>query len=284
MKSSLLKRVITGAVLIAFVVGFFFLRLALVSLFNILVALMIILGSYELSSKLFLKREYPDGEVVYFAQDAEKVELIVTVISSFLIIPAYYFFGVITAVSVVLAEIVASGLISLIYGRGIKLFLKGILSAIYPKLLLLCISISNALAVNSLLALVMIFVVPSMTDTFAYFVGSTFKGVKLCPKISPNKTVSGAIGGLIGGVVSAIALYFILPPVTNISNAWWLFIVIGLVASILTQIGDIFESFVKRKLGIKDMGNIFPGHGGVLDRVDGIMLASVFITIMMAII
>ena len=130
----------------------------------------------------------------------------------------------------------------------------------------------------------MIFVVPSMTDTFAYFVGSTFKGVKLCPKISPNKTVSGAIGGLIGGVVSAIALYFILPPVTNISNAWWLFIVIGLVASILTQIGDIFESFVKRKLGVKDMGNIFPGHGGVLDRVDGIMLASVFITIMMAII
>ena len=102
-------------------------------------------------------------------------------------------------------------------------------------------------------------------------------------KISPNKTVSGAIGGLLGGVIATVVLYFIVPPVTNIKNDWIIFIALGIVCSILTQVGDIFESHIKRSIGIKDMGNILPGHGGVLDRVDGTMFASVAIALTMTI-
>ena len=280
MKSSLLKRVITASVLIAVVVGFFFLRPIYLPLFNILTGLLIVVGGYELSSKLFLKRVNDNGETEYFATDADKTVMIVTTLSSLLVVPAYAVFGIITAVCVIVSEIVVDILITLIYKKDTSFYIKSLLSAVYPKFLLLSLSVANDLPQNALLALIMIFAIPSATDTFAYFVGSLVKGVKLCPKISPNKTVSGAIGGVIGGILASIALFFIFKP----DNAWWLFLIIGLVSSVLSQIGDIFESLIKRKIGIKDMGNIFPGHGGVLDRVDGIMLASTFIAIIMSII
>ena len=280
MKSSLLKRVITASVLIAVVVGFFFLRPVYLPLFNILTGLLIVVGGYELSSKLFLKRVNDNGETEYFATDADKTAMIVTTLSSLLVVPAYAIFGIITAVCVIVSEIVVDILITLIYKKDTKFYLKALLSAVYPKFLLLSLSVANALPQNSLLTLIMIFAIPSATDTFAYFVGSLVKGVKLCPKISPNKTVSGAVGGVIGGMLASIVLFFIFKP----DNAWWIFLIIGLVSSVLSQLGDIFESLLKRKIGIKDMGNIFPGHGGVLDRVDGIMVAGTFIAIIMSLI
>ena len=118
-----------------------------------------------------------------------------------------------------------------------------------------------------------------MSDVFAYLVGSKGGGKKLCPKLSPKKTWSGAIGGTIGGVVSSIVLYFIFKPTVNFFSPILLFILIGLIASILNIFGDLFESFIKRKVGIKDMGKIMPGHGGVLDRIDGTMFVMAFMFI-----
>ena len=137
-----------------------------------------------------------------------------------------------------------------------------------------------------------------LTDTFAYFVGSAIKGPKLCPTISPKKTISGAIGGVVGGMLGALLLYFCFEVwqifgITNslitlgISNSIWIYLLIGFIGGILDEIGDLVSSQIKRKTGIKDFGNIFPGHGGVLDRIDGIsfvmMGVGVFVQILLII-
>ena len=133
-------------------------------------------------------------------------------------------------------------------------------------------------------AMLLIFVISPCTDTFAYLVGSLIGGKKMCPKLSPKKTWSGGIGGLLGGVVGSLLAYLIFPVEVNFFSPILLFIIVGVFASVLTQVGDLFESFIKRKAGIKDMGNIMPGHGGVLDRIDGTMFASVLIFIVFALV
>ena len=105
---------------------------------------------------------------------------------------------------------------------------------------------------------------------------------KLCPNLSPKKTVAGAIGGLVGGGLSGLICYFIfkgqiLSLGLSLPLVW--LIGIGVVGSVLTQAGDLFESYVKRKVNIKDMGKIMPGHGGVMDRIDGTLFLAVFLFI-----
>ena len=130
------------------------------------------------------------------------------------------------------------------------------------------------------IGLLLVFVISALTDTFAYLVGMTYGKIrkgnvkKLCPKLSPNKTVAGAIGGLIGGAIGSVAIYFIFGGALNLELGWLIFIAIGIVMAIATEVGDLLESLIKRRAGIKDMGKIMPGHGGVLDRIDGILLAS----------
>ena len=102
------------------------------------------------------------------------------------------------------------------------------------------------------------------SDIGGYVFGKTFKGPKLT-KISPNKTVSGSIGSLILSCLTfSISIYFFTNSFSYIN------LLIGIITSIGCQMGDLFFSFLKRKAKIKDTGNFFPGHGGVLDRLDGI--------------
>ena len=102
------------------------------------------------------------------------------------------------------------------------------------------------------------------TDIFAYFAGRSFGGPKLAPRVSPNKTWSGLIGGMAGAaVIGGIAAWFL-----GIGEP---FLYLGAPMGLLAQLGDLYESSVKRRLGVKDSGTIIPGHGGVLDRLDGLL-------------
>ena len=127
----------------------------------------------------------------------------------------------------------------------------------------------------SLVVLVFAFVIPIITDTFAYLMGGLIGGKKLCPKISPNKTISGAVGGFVWCVLLSVAIFFIFNSIPSMATMLadagitvWKIAIISGVGSILSQCGDLFESYLKRTAGVKDSGNIMPGHGGILDRFD----------------
>lgn len=119
------------------------------------------------------------------------------------------------------------------------------------------------------LAILFLFAVVWTTDTLAYFVGRAVGGPKLAPAISPGKTWSGAIGGTVAGVVAGV-LVATLAGTGNQGLAG----LAALLLSIVSQIGDLFESWVKRRHGAKDSSQLIPGHGGVMDRVDGLVVAA----------
>ncbi len=119
-----------------------------------------------------------------------------------------------------------------------------------------------------LTALFFLFAVVWATDTGAFFAGRTIGGAKLWPRVSPKKTWAGAVGGLIAAVVAAVA----------VAVAAGLALSPGLIGmavllSIACELGDLFESAVKRRFNVKDSGHIIPGHGGLMDRVDGLIFA-----------
>lgn len=122
---------------------------------------------------------------------------------------------------------------------------------------------------GGLLNVLILFGLVWSTDIFAYFVGRAIGGPKLAPGISPNKTWSGAIGGAIAAVVVGIMIAY-----HNGHAGNPLLPVIILLISIISQGGDLFESWVKRKFGVKDSGTLIPGHGGMMDRVDGLAVAA----------
>lgn len=115
-----------------------------------------------------------------------------------------------------------------------------------------------------------VFVIALLGDTCAYFVGVTFGKHKIAPDISPKKTWEGAIGGLIGSVLGAMLLCIGGSAVTAMPPLWHFFI-LGMVGGAAGQLGDLSASLVKRYCGIKDYGTMFPGHGGMMDRLDSII-------------
>ncbi len=133
----------------------------------------------------------------------------------------------------------------------------------------------------ALFGLVLAISLTVFTDTFAYIFGSLIKGPKLCPKISPKKTISGAVFGLIGGIVAAVVVLAVFKAIyaPYVAIKYWQIILIALFGSALGQVGDLFESYLKRKAGVKDSGNILPGHGGVMDRVDAMLFVIPYIFI-----
>ncbi|HWW46798.1 MAG TPA: phosphatidate cytidylyltransferase [Xanthobacteraceae bacterium] len=118
-------------------------------------------------------------------------------------------------------------------------------------------------------ALIFVFLIVWVTDTLGYFVGRSVGGPKLWPRVSPNKTWAGALGGfggsLVVAIVSTVLGYLPLLPA----------LLLGAGLSVMSQLGDLFESAVKRRFGVKDSSQLIPGHGGLLDRLDGYVAAIV---------
>lgn len=124
---------------------------------------------------------------------------------------------------------------------------------------------------DGIIILLYLFVAIWSSDSGAYFVGRFLGKHKLCPSVSPKKTVEGSIGGIVTAciILFLFNLYFLLVP-------YYAVILIGIVISVVGQLGDLMESLIKRYCDIKDSGNLIPGHGGILDRFDSIMLAAPF--------
>ncbi len=124
--------------------------------------------------------------------------------------------------------------------------------------------------------LLYLILVATMTDTFAYFIGSKFGKHKLAPLISPNKTIEGSVGGsIIGSLIASIFYIFVIKDYRNI----FLLIILTIFLSIIGQLGDLVKSSIKRCEGIKDFSNLIPGHGGIFDRFDSIIFISLTYTI-----
>lgn len=174
-----------------------------------------------------------------------------------------------------------------------------LMSYMYPTVFLVVLIVCNHMVKYSDVAIAFVFAISPCADVMAFTFGKTLGKklpAKMAPHVSPNKTLIGGFGGLIGGMLGAICVFFfyygLCKPVANDMNfanvvfEWQdliFFIGIGVLTSAFSQFGDLVESSIKRKLGIKDMGKILPGHGGILDRIDSSLYASLVIALVFVI-
>ena len=118
------------------------------------------------------------------------------------------------------------------------------------------------------------FIGPWVSDSAAYFCGRAFGKHKLIPDVSPKKTIEGSIGGILfTGIIFIVYAFIVMEKKPDVLTSVMLFAV-GIIISIVSQIGDLIASLIKRKYGIKDYGKLFPGHGGVMDRFDSVLVTA----------
>ena len=255
MNSGLKQRIITGVVLIvAVLLGVLFLPTSFFAVATLIV--FIGLGGWEWGRLVGLD-EFSRGMFV--------VSLLAASLVAYLWLDIRW--AIITAgVSGWIAALV---LLSL-YQQGTELYKQNkwlLRLAAFLVLLPAWVALITLHATYPLLVLYLIFLV-AIADSGAYFTGKAFGKNKLAPQLSPGKTREGALGGLAGVLIWSIlgAWFFNLP-----SSDWIYFIGLSVVSGMLSVSGDLFESLIKREAGMKDSGNILPGHGGILDRVDGLI-------------
>lgn len=267
----MLKRIITGACYVAVLVAFFLLReLVDYRIFDALTYAFIVIGTVELVKMLKPFSVEKLGAII-IAYSAVAPILFITI--EYFIVKGLGYLGVIALALLCLAVIAVYFMVTKTEKGK---FLPSVLGLFYPMAFMTFALMTNELS-NGFIALICAFVISPVSDTFAYFTGKAIGGKKLCPKISPKKTWAGAIGGTIGGAISALLVYFIFNPKISVGSPILFFIVLGLIASVVNIFGDLFESVIKRKVGVKDSGKILPGHGGVLDRIDGTMFVMVIV-------
>ena len=273
------KRIISGAVYVGILTAFFLLRqLVDDRIFNLFIYFLMVAGTFEMAratKKITIKGS-----------------LYLSIIYSAILLPLYYTFeyklfyghGNLAVIYLFALMMIINLVLSIILSIQPQKLLWTILLYVDPALLLYIMFLTNMNSEYAFIMLILAFVISPISDTFAYFVGSKIGGKKLCPKLSPKKTWSGAIGGTVGGIISSIVVYLIFKPQLSVGSPIIFFLILGVLASVINIFGDLFESFIKRKVGIKDMGKIMPGHGGILDRFDGMMFTSVLISLVFLII
>ena len=133
---------------------------------------------------------------------------------------------------------------------------------------------------NGVYIFVLVFIAAWMCDIFAYFTGRFLGKHKLAPNLSPKKTVEGSIGGIVFAIIGCVLYGLILDNVTDLTANYFVLAMLGLILSVISQIGDLWASLIKREHGIKDYSSMLPGHGGVMDRFDSILAIS---TVLMAV-
>lgn len=271
----MLKRAVTAIILVGYAFAMLYLGTAVhYGFLDALIMSFAFVGTYEMYHT-FRKSEY---------KNSWGAPLLLCVA----IYPLWYFLGykgILIALS--LSICLALAVFTFKAEMELKDLLATIFSLIYPMAIAsLAFALSREFPCGGTFAISFAIFLPVFSDTFAYLVGSTLGKRKLCPSISPKKTVAGAIGGLLGSILCAVTffllfdLYAVIPVgyvsfSDSVAVRAVVFVVLGIVGGILAEIGDLAASRIKRTINIKDFGNIFPGHGGVLDRLDSIMFTLV---------
>ncbi|MGI5850866.1 MAG: phosphatidate cytidylyltransferase [Caldicoprobacterales bacterium] len=175
---------------------------------------------------------------------------------------------------VLITLFVLIGLTLPVFIKGVSIMdiLTTVFATLYPGMLIFfLIPLAFKSYPYGMNLLILAFLITWSTDTFAYFLGMAFGKKKLCPSVSPNKTVEGSLGGLFGGIIIGILYGLILNQNHKFGIPLYHFGFMGLLGGILSQLGDLSASSIKRFCGVKDFGKILPGHGGLLDRFDSLL-------------
>ncbi len=192
------------------------------------------------------------------------------------------YIGDMATIMIVLAVMMVSVPVTSFLRRDLDIF-QASTQTVFPVVYIAVTLITLALIRNmddGASYIIMVIAVNALCDTGAYYTGRTYGKTKLAPMISPGKTVEGFIGGAVVATLSAIVIALIFFPAITFVNA----LAIGLIAGFIGPAGDLFESSIKRKMGVKDSGSTIPGHGGVLDRVDSLMFTSAALYVYMELI
>ena len=212
----------------------------------------IAIGGYLEAEKLFNTKE---KEIFYIA--------IASVVLALIISP----------LAAAVFAVIVSGSYIAYYQKDLNI-ISPIIYPILPVMILYALYVKNSMGIIGWLI-----VIVALTDSLAYFVGKNFAKKFIhqgfCAT-SPNKSWEGVIGGVVGATIigAFVGLYFM---------SFWSAFFIALIVSISSVFGDLFESYLKRRAGVKDSGNILPGHGGVLDRIDGYMFAAPVMFVLMGV-
>lgn len=291
----MLKRIVTAIAILAVLFGCVFgLRSVYFQLADILTVL-VFLGVFEMyqAFKRAGYRPIPSALILgcvaafpltyFFMADGVMLTLAVTVVAALIVFTLKHNLGEAKPQTEEEGDEPAN---SVKKGYSLNDMFATVFIGIYPlSLFMLFLPVNHSEA--GLLGIMLVIAVPVMTDTMAYFTGMALGKRKLCPQISPKKTVAGAVGGVIGGIIGALIVFFLFDFSSamsvfpnagsmelipgNLYGSLGLYIALGIVGGVLSELGDLAASWIKRKAGIKDFGKIFPGHGGIMDRLDSIL-------------
>ena len=308
------KRLLTGSIILLVAALFLVTTLYTPYAFDLFVGVLAVMGCVEVSRVLERKRMFSN---ILFVGSFPAIFYIAMQIGIINDRPWFYF--VLYFIIILLALFLFNYLFTIIFKKttlrerdkygivvsnnkyALQKCMNSTFIMIYPAILFACLFIINHFfdfSFNSIsienpalvitFFLVLIFAVTMITDSMALVVGMTCKGPKLCPLISPKKTISGAIGGLIFGSGAGVLVFYLFTlnstfasMMATLNITWWMILIVSVITSIIGQIGDLVASALKRSARVKDYGTIFPGHGGVMDRVDGLIFNAFTILIAM---
>ncbi len=264
------QRIITGIILAAMFIPVLFLSGTVV--FNIVIALLSAIGVYEILA--CTGRKHP----------AISVPAIIYAISGPLLARTRFAsaYGVLLGVTIIFLFY----LVFIHVFRSDKISTEDI-SVVFMTSVYVTVAFTSIIRIRDIENIghylyILIFIGAWVTDTAAYFCGRFFGKHKLLPKISPKKTVEGSIGGIVFCSAFFVLYISIIAQRANITPNYLFVAVLGAFISVISQLGDLAASAIKRDYDIKDYGNIFPGHGGVLDRFDSIIAVSPFLFILLS--
>ncbi len=264
-----IKRITTGIVFVLVIVAVLALNNSIVD--SIFVTLLSILGMYEYNRCFKAKGHHPLSFVGYITcllipligNVSSNILLSIILVAIPILMVASFAYIVIKKLKISVVDI-AITFFSVLYVPFLFSFIKLLFIEPHGRILV-----------------ILAFLCATATDTFAYEIGSRFGKHKLCPVVSPKKSIEGTVAGIIAAMVATGMLCYITNTYFNTEFNIIIMIFMGAVFSVVGQIGDLAASSIKRYCGQKDFSNLLPGHGGILDRFDSIMFISPMVYIFM---